>query len=182
MRATAFSRAVTVEIDWISDSSFEIRGSLTDNVHSLSARLIVSFPDFAIREAGGQIVRMPYPGYCQGSVAVLEKLVGERIGRGFRRRASEIVGSAEGCNHLHTLVFNMAACAFQMNYVAAKRQPESLAALRDAAEDHGRRRELVLGWMPELRNSCYVFSEQNNHLFQIEPYAGDPGDEDGKIL
>jgi hypothetical protein len=148
----------------------------------LSARLVVSFPDFAISEAGGQIVRMPYPGYCQGSISALEKLVGERIGRGFRRRASEIVGGAEGCSHLHTLVFNMAACAFQMNYLAAKRQPEALAALRDAADDHARRREMVLGWMPGLRNSCYVFSERNNHLFQIEPCTGNPGDEDGKVL
>ena len=100
----AFSRSVGIEMDWLDSSSFEIRGSLDDNVHSLTARFVVSFPDFVIREANGDITGMPYPGYCQGSLAALEGLVGERIGRGFRRRAGEIVGGAASCNHLHTLV------------------------------------------------------------------------------
>jgi Protein of unknown function (DUF2889) len=162
----AFSRTVNVLMDWVDESSFEIRGTLDDNVHSLSARFLISFPDFTIREAAGDITRMPYPGFCQGSVAVLTKFVGERIGRGFRKRAAEIVGGAESCNHLHTLVTNMAACAFQMNYVALKRKPEAEAAIRDCIDDHAERREMVLGWMPALRNTCFVFSEANDALFE----------------
>src|SRR5438309_11766852 len=114
----AFSRAVNVEMDWLDSSSFEVR-TLNDNVHSLTARFVLSFPEFVIREATGDITSMPYPGYCQGSLAALAGFVGERVGRGFKRRAGEIVGGAASCNHLHTLVTNMAACAFQMNYVAA---------------------------------------------------------------
>ncbi len=163
----AFSRVVNVEMDWVDSTSFEIRGTLNDNVHSLAARFVVSFPDFTIREAAGDITAMPYPGYCQGSLAALDRFVGERIGRGFRRRAGEIVGGAASCNHLHTLVTNMAACAFQMNYVAAKQRPEAAAAMREVRDDARLRREMVLGWMPQLRNSCFVFSEAADPLFQL---------------
>ena len=163
----AFSRSVNVEMDWLDPSSFEIRGTLNDNVHALAARFVVDFPNFVIRQATGDITAMPYPGFCQGSLAALQGLVGERIGRGFKKRAGEIVGGAASCSHLHTLVTNMAACAFQMNYVAAKEKPEAAAAMREARDDARLRREMVLGWMPQLRNSCFVFSDASDSLFQL---------------
>ncbi len=163
----AFSRSVSVEMDWLDASQFEIRGTLNDNVHSLTARFVVGYPGFVISDATGDITSMPYPGFCQGSLAAIKGLVGERIGRGFRKRAGEVVGGASSCSHLHTLVTNMAACAFQMNYVAAKERPEAAAAMREARDDAGVRREMVLGWMPQLRNSCFVFSEAADPLFQL---------------
>ena len=171
----AFSRSVEVTMDWLDSSSFEIRGTLNDNVHSLSARFVMSFPDFVIRDAGGDITAMPYPGFCQGSLAALQGLIGERIGRGFRRRAGEIVGGAAGCNHLHTLVTNMAACAFQMNYVAAKQNPKAAEEMKKVRDDSRLRREMVLGWMPQLRNSCFLFSEAADPLFQLAMEKKDDG-------
>jgi hypothetical protein len=171
----AFSRSVNVEMDWIDAARFEIRGTLDDNVHSLAARFVVSFPGFEILEASGDITSMPYPGYCQGSLAALDRFVGERIGRGFRRRAGEIAGGAASCNHLHTLITNMAASAFQMNYVAAKQKPEAAAAMREVRDDARLRREMVLGWMPGLRNSCFVFSEAADPLFQLTIEKKDDG-------
>lgn len=163
-------------MDWLDSTSFEIRGSLNDNVHSLTARFVVGFPDFVIREASGDITGMPYPGFCQGSLGALAGLVGERIGRGFRKRAAEVVGGAASCNHLHTLVTNIAACAFQMNYVAAKQNPNAAEEMKKARDDARLRREMVLGWMPGLRNSCFVFSEAADPLFQLTVEKKDDGD------
>jgi len=160
-----FGRKINVEIDWVGESAFEIHGTLDDNVHSLDSTLRVSFPDFIITEAAAVITRMPYPGFCQGATGAILGLVGEKIGRGFRRRAGQILGGAESCNHLHTLVNDMTVCAFQMNYYAAKRNPNAQALMEQAETDMGRRRMLVLGWMPQLRNSCYVFSEANDSMF-----------------
>jgi hypothetical protein len=154
-------------MDWLDQTSFEIRGTLNDNVHSLEARFVISYPDFIIRDAAGEITRMPYPGFCTGSLAVITNFVGTSIGRGFRKRAGEIVGGASSCNHLHTLVNDMAACAFQMNYVAAKQRPEAQAAMRETADDPRLRREMVLRWMPQLRNSCFLFSEASDVLFNL---------------
>ena len=186
---TAFSRTINIEMDWIDDESFEIRGTLNDNVHSVTARFVVGFPDYVIREASGEITRMPYDGFCQGAYAVISKFVGERIGRGFRRRAAEISGGAESCNHLHTLIFNMGTAAFQMNYVGAKRKPEVMAALRETSDDPGERRSMVMAWMPQLRNSCFVFSEASDPLFDAkgdeEAEGGmnsESGEMNGKVL
>lgn len=162
-----FARSINVEMDWLDGSSFEICATLDDNVHSLTARMVVDYPDFMIKDAFAEITRMPYPGYCTGATGAIKDLIGERIGRGFKRRAGELLGGGESCNHLHTLVNDMAACAFQMNYVAAKRRPEAQEALREFRDDHRLRREMVLGWMPQLRNSCFVFSEKNDQLFSI---------------
>src|ERR1700761_2386038 len=122
---TAFSRSINVDMDWLDQDRFEILGQLNDNVHSLAVRFVVGFPDFTIQEATGKLTRMPYPGVCNHSAAALAGFVGEKIGRGFRKRASEIVGGAESCNHLHTLVNDMAVCAFQMNYLGTRRRPEA---------------------------------------------------------
>jgi hypothetical protein len=162
-----FNRKINVEIDWVDESVFEIHGTLDDNVHSLESRLLVAFPDFTIKNAKAEITRMPYPGFCQGATAAISGLIGERIGRGFRRRAGEVLGGAESCNHLHTLVNDMAACAFQMNYYAARQKPDAQALMEEAETDMRRRRMLVLGWMPQLRNSCYVFSEGSDSLFEL---------------
>lgn len=164
----AFSRSINVEMDWLDESSIEIRGTLNDNVHSLAARIVIGYPDFVIREASSEITRMPYTGFCTGAMGAISGLVGERVGRGFRKRAAEILGGSESCNHLHTLIFNMGSSAFQMNYVAIKRAPEAEAAIRATTDDPARRRLMVLGWMPQLRNSCYLFSESSDELFEAK--------------
>ncbi|HSF23373.1 MAG TPA: DUF2889 domain-containing protein [Blastocatellia bacterium] len=164
---STFSRNVNVTMDWLDQASFEIRGTLDDNVHSVAATLVLGYPDFTIREATAEITRMPYPGFCQGATGALAGLVGERIGRGFRKRAGEVLGGAESCNHLHTLITSMAACAFQMNYMAAKRRPDAQAMMQEVEDDPRLKRDMVLHWMPQLRNSCFLFSEANDALFSI---------------
>ncbi len=183
-----FSRAISVEMDWVDDASFEIRGTLDDNVHSLRARFVVSFPGYVITEATGEITRMPYDGFCQGALGVLPLFINERVGRGFRKRAAEIVGGAASCNHLHTLITDMAACAFQMNYMAIKKRPDGEAAIKAVADDPARRRQMVIGWMPQLRNTCFTFSEAADPLFESAARDAsakentEMGADDGKIL
>lgn len=161
-----FARNINIEMDWLDEGSFEIRGALNDNVHSVSARLVLTHPDFEIIEAEGGITRMPYPGYCQGAYAVMPRLVGLKIGRGFRKKLAEILGGAESCNHLHTLVNDMGTSAFQMNYYANMRDAKMLEEVRSLMDDHGKRRLTILNWMPRLRNTCYLFSEAADELFE----------------
>ena len=161
-----FARTINVEMDWLAEDRFEIRGQLDDTVHSVSARLELGFPDYTIHAASGEITRMPYQGYCQGAYAVVSKLIGEKIGRGFRKRLSDLLNGAESCNHLHTLVLEMSVCAFQMNYYAARRKPEVAAKLDAAVGDQGKRRAMVLARLPHLRNACYLFSEKADALFE----------------
>ncbi len=162
-----FTRDIKVEMEWIDDTSFEITGSLNDNVHSVHARLVVSFPDYVIQQAEGGIERMPYPGFCQGAYAVIPKLLDVKIGRGFRKILSDTLGGADSCTHLHTLVNDMATCAFQMNYYSNKRKAERANINWDELmKSDAKRRMTVLQWVPQLRNSCYTFSEQADSVFE----------------
>ena len=49
-------------------------------------------------------------------------------------------------------------------------------ALPERTDDPAERRLMVMGWMPQLRNSCFVFSEASDALFDEK---GDEPDEDG---
>ena len=153
----AFSRAINVEMDWVI-SVVNLKGGVGKT--TITANLGATLAKEGLRVL---MIDLDY----QGSLSALDGFVVERIGRGFRRRAGEITGGAASCNHLHTLVTDMATCAFQMNYVAAKQKPEAAAAMRKVKDDARLRREMVLGWMPQLRNSCFVFSEAADPLFQL---------------
>ena len=175
-----FKREIKVEMDWLDDASFEIVGSLDDNVHSVNARLVLRYPQYEILSAEGGITRMPYPGFCQGAYAVLTRLVGIRVGRGFRKIASEILGGGDSCTHLHTLINDMATCAFQMNYYANKKKAETANIDWDELmKSDARRRMTILNWMPQLRNSCFTFGEASDHLFQ-EALEKEAADESGR--
>jgi hypothetical protein len=62
-----------------------------------------------------------------------------------------------------------------MNYVAAKQNPKAAEEMNKALGDDRLRREMVLGWMPQLRNSCFVFSEAADPLFQLTISKKDDG-------
>jgi len=59
-----------------------------------------------------------------------------------------------------------------MNYVAATQRTKVQLIMSSLADDHRRRRQMVLEWRPQLRNSCYVFSEANDELFRPETGSG----------
>lgn len=50
---------------------------------------------------------------CPLAADPLQKLVGERLGSGWRRTIAEAMGGVAGCTHLRELLFNMATAAFQ---------------------------------------------------------------------
>ena len=54
----------------------------------------------------------PYP-MCPDITPNFQRIVGLRIGSGFRRKVAERVGGVEGCTHLLELLGPMATTAFQ---------------------------------------------------------------------
>ena len=47
------------------------------------------------------------------SLAMLQRLIGESIGRGWRQTIDRHLGGVQGCTHLRELLFGMATAAFQ---------------------------------------------------------------------
>ena len=64
-------------------------------------------------------------GHCPEASAALQRMVGCKMGRGWRKAIQENLGGVASCTHLRELLFNMATAAFQsMPGVFAKGDPD----------------------------------------------------------
>ena len=55
---------------------------------------------------------IPFP-ECSKTADPVQRLVGKRIGAGWRNTIDEVMGGVAGCTHLRELLFNVATAAFQ---------------------------------------------------------------------
>jgi len=91
----------------------EDRGTLQpgDPLHEMVMRLTLS-EDMVVREVEAVTEAGPFL-MCGDITPAFKKLVGERIGPGWRGRVKELVGGVKGCTHLVELLGPMATVAFQ---------------------------------------------------------------------
>lgn len=82
-------------------------------VHLLRVRLTVD-DDFTIRAVQTATAKVPFHECRQAGDAPMQKLVGLKMGPGWRKALNEAIGGVAGCTHLRELVFNAATAAFQM--------------------------------------------------------------------
>ena len=54
----------------------------------------------------------PFP-ECTKAEDPMQRLVGARLGRGWRKAIDEALGGVQGCTHMRELLFNVATAAFQ---------------------------------------------------------------------
>ena len=52
-------------------------------------------------------------GECQQGNAPMQRMVGVRLGPGWRQAIEKALGGVRGCTHLRELLFNMATAAYQ---------------------------------------------------------------------
>ena len=95
-------------------------------VHEMWLRITVD-DELLIHEVDAVMDYHPYT-ICPQITANFKRLKGLRIGRGFRRKVSEQVGTVEGCVHLQELLGPMATTAFQTlaghRFKSAKQDPD----------------------------------------------------------
>ena len=82
-------------------------------VHLLRVRLTVD-DDFTIRAVQTASSKVPFEECHVAADAPMQKLVGLRMGPGWRKAIEGAIGGVGGCTHLRELVFNAATAAFQM--------------------------------------------------------------------
>lgn len=94
----------------------------------------------------------PY-GICPDITPNFQRLVGLRIGRGFRRAVLERLGGVNGCTHLVELLWPMATTAFQTMTIKRReeraRGAERRPAFLDTCHAHARGSEIVKRFWPE---------------------------------
>ncbi len=82
-----------------------------DPVHEMFVRLTLD-DTMVVRAIEVAMPATPY-GTCQTAAPAFSKLVGARVGAGWRRAVNEAVGGTQGCTHVRELLFPMATVAFQ---------------------------------------------------------------------
>jgi hypothetical protein len=134
------------------------RGTLEagDPVHDIGARLAVD-DTLTIREAKAVMRATPYP-TCIEVEPVLQRLVGERIGKGWRELLRSKIGRLETCTHLMELLGPAVTTLFQtMSY---GKTPEG----RDTHDQ-----ERAAGELPFFINGCHSWRTDGPIVAEIFP-------------
>lgn len=110
------------------------RGELqpADPVHDIAVRLAVD-SSLTIREAEATMRATPYP-TCIEVEPILQRLVGERIGKGWSELVRRKIGRLESCTHLSELLGPAVTTLFQT--MSHGKDPERGISLSD---QHGAR-------------------------------------------
>ena len=96
-----------------------------DPVHDIRLRLAV-VDSFTIRETGTTMASTPYPS-CLDVEGILQRLVGERIGKGWRELVRRKIGKLETCTHLAELLGPAVTTLFQT--ATSGKDPQGRGAL-----------------------------------------------------
>ena len=118
------------------------RGTLEpgEAVHGLALRLTID-DEYLIHGVAVASDFTPYA-YCRGGQDNYQRLVGQHIGRGWRRVVRERLGGDQGCTHLVEMLDAMATTAFQTIFPARgghldndqSRRPPLLGSCRSFGE------------------------------------------------
>lgn len=94
------------------------RGTLEpgEPVHGLALRLTID-DTYLIHAVAVASDDTPYA-YCRGGAENYQRLVGERMSRGWREVVREHLGGEQGCTHLVEMLYAMATTAFQTIFPA----------------------------------------------------------------
>ena len=80
-------------------------------IHGMAIRLTVD-SDTVVHAIEVAMDHFPH-GPCPQAMAPMQRMVGSRLARGWRRAIEQHLGGIRGCAHLRELLFNMATAAFQ---------------------------------------------------------------------
>lgn len=109
-------------------------------LHEMAVRITLD-EDFVVRDIEATTEASPFT-VCPAIAQNYRKLIGARMGTGWRRTVRNAVGGTEGCTHITELIGALATVAFQTMYPI-------LAAEGKVKQSGGQR--------PPLLDSCYAF-------------------------
>ena len=89
----------------------EGRWAAGEPTHGMAIRLTVD-SDTVVHAIEVAMDHFPH-GPCPQAMAPMQRMVGSRLARGWRRAIEQHLGGIQGCAHLRELLFNMATAAFQ---------------------------------------------------------------------
>ena len=144
-RERVHDRSITLQGYRREDGLFDIEGEMTDTktyafpnsergeikageaIHHMRVRVTID-ANLEIVAAEAETLAGPY-GICPQATRVFERLVGLKIGPGWRRGVRTAIGGIEGCTHITELMAPIATVAYQTLFgerARAKRMGKTL--------------------------------------------------------
>jgi Protein of unknown function (DUF2889) len=132
-------------------------------IHDMWIRLTVD-DEFTVRAVETAMDGTPYA-ICGGAMPNFQRLVGEKVQSGWRKRVKELLGGPQGCTHLVELLGPVATVALQA--IRPYRRYLVKKELAEGEEDPTVRR-------PWQINTCYGWSSDNEVVRRYLPehYTG----------
>lgn len=111
------------------DGFWDIEGRLTDSktfdyydlsrgliepggfIHDISVRVTID-DEMTVKEISASLDETPFR-FCQSGGANMRALVGQNLGRGWRKHVNEALTGASGCAHLREMLIAIPTVAFQ---------------------------------------------------------------------
>ncbi|MFD2206914.1 DUF2889 domain-containing protein [Kiloniella antarctica] len=173
-----------------SDDLWDIEGRITDvkshpfpnqfrgqikageALHDMHIRLTVDL-DFIVRDIEACIDESPYA-ICPAITPNFKKIIGLKVGPGWRAAIRRAVGGTEGCTHLIEMLGSMATVTFQTLYPAMiKRQKQQ--AEKSLTPDQ---QNTIEKKRPGIIDTCHAYSSKGNIVKSEWPefYTGNPLD------
>lgn len=106
---------IEAELTDVKTFTFEVRNEPAfpagQPIHGLRIRLTLD-SEMVIRDVVTDMAEIPHA-ECAGAPVHMHRLVGERMGAGWRKVINHHIGGTQGCTHLREMLFNMATMAYQ---------------------------------------------------------------------
>ena len=159
------------------DGLFELEGRIVDTkgygfdnrerghiapgtpVHDMSLRLGLD-DSLTVVEIEASTDASPFS-ICPGILPNFQRMVGVKVGFGWRRAIRERLGGAEGCTHLVELLIAMATPAYQTIFPVLARERKARGTAADEAK-------VEKAW-PGLINSCHAYREDGPVVRRLFP-------------
>jgi len=111
-----FNRHTSCQVEQIAKNELVVSVNLCDSHHEITVFITVLMPEAQIILARAEFLRSPDK-ICARTATLMEGLVGQSLGQGVIKMASNVLGGPQGCIHLKELVIEAAKALFQAKYI-----------------------------------------------------------------
>lgn len=159
------TRAVTYRGFLRDDGLWDIEGELSDTrtygfqrsdgsdmpagrpIHHMAIRITVD-EAMTIRAIAVAMDHTPF-GECSQGEDPMQRMVGVRLGPGWRQAIERALGGVRGCTHLRELLFNLATAAYQTIFPWQERERRLAGQAGEAATEPPYHLGRCIAWDPE---------------------------------
>ncbi|MBW1840104.1 MAG: DUF2889 domain-containing protein [Deltaproteobacteria bacterium] len=161
-------RSITIEAEPKEDGKVEICALLKDFIcpdfvmHQIKINLLIDRKRQEILAIKGKFSSPPFP-VCEQALENLSQLEGISFQKEFRRKVLHLMGGAEGCTHLTTLILEVGATRGVL-FNGSDEYDHLREGRKDCFDDpesSDKFRDYVMENYPRVRNACIVFKNED---------------------